>query len=426
MTLAAARPRRPGPAHRGDRGRAAVGQRPRRRGRAVRRPAAGRRGAAGRPARAADRVADLDLRGPGAGADGGPLDRDADASCGCWRRPGARSSRATAGRRCRGLRGGRDERSAALVERAASRRRRPRRATSTAGLDEALEHGFVVEDADGVFLRHELVGRAVEADLLPSARIRHHAALAAAVADQPFMAMHHHQVALDAPAAGAAAIAAADAAAVVDSPGRRAGRARAGDLVPGHGRGPPAVAHGGPAATGSTPPIPTPTSRPRRRGGFAAGPAGRALRPTSSRPSATSDTRRDRARLGSDSTTGSASSGGSRATPRARSPRGAGPSSSSRPAPSPARAAVVAGLAQLRMLEGTFSEAEKLAREAIRRRPRVRPAGGAWELHATTTLGVSLGWRADPEAAVAMLTEARRDGRGAWATSTSCSGSTPT
>ena len=87
-----------------------------------------------------------------------------------------------------------------------------------AGLDEALAHGFAIENEDGVFLRHELVGRAVEADLLPSARIRHHAAVARALEDQPFMAMHHYQIALDAPAAGRAAIAAADLAAAVDSP----------------------------------------------------------------------------------------------------------------------------------------------------------------------------------------------------------------
>ncbi len=59
------------------------------------------------------------------------------------------------------------------------------------------------------------------------------------------------------------------------------------------------------------------------------------------------------------------------------------------------------------MLEGTFSEAEKLAREAIRVARACDPPARRWELHATTTLGVSLGWRADPEAALAMLTEAR-------------------
>jgi DNA-binding CsgD family transcriptional regulator/tetratricopeptide (TPR) repeat protein len=76
--------------------------------------------------------------------------------------------------------------------------------------------------------------------------------------------------------------------------------------------------------------------------------------------------------------------------------------------PSIARAGVVAGLAQLRMLEGTFSVAEKLARDAIRIAQACGPSAAVWELHATTTLGVSLGWRADPDAAVAMLTDARR------------------
>jgi DNA-binding CsgD family transcriptional regulator/tetratricopeptide (TPR) repeat protein len=60
------------------------------------------------------------------------------------------------------------------------------------------------------------------------------------------------------------------------------------------------------------------------------------------------------------------------------------------------------------MLEGTFSVAEKLARDAIRVASACGPSAAVWELHATTTLGVSLGWRADPDAAVAMLTDARR------------------
>ena len=57
----------------------------------------------------------------------------------------------------------------------------------THGLDEAIEYGFVREDDDGLALRHELVGRAIEADLLPSMRIRHHVAVARALADQPFV-----------------------------------------------------------------------------------------------------------------------------------------------------------------------------------------------------------------------------------------------
>ena len=84
----------------------------------------------------------------------------------------------------------------------------------THGLDEAIEYGFIREDDDGLALRHELVGHAIEADLLPSMRIRHHMAVARALADQPFVGAHHFAVALDPVAVRHAAIAAADAAAV--------------------------------------------------------------------------------------------------------------------------------------------------------------------------------------------------------------------
>jgi DNA-binding CsgD family transcriptional regulator/tetratricopeptide (TPR) repeat protein len=65
---------------------------------------------------------------------------------------------------------------------------RPRRgdgvldADLRAGLEDALEHGFAIETADGqVELRHELVARAITADLLPAQRRRHQLALAAAL-----------------------------------------------------------------------------------------------------------------------------------------------------------------------------------------------------------------------------------------------------
>jgi DNA-binding CsgD family transcriptional regulator len=51
-----------------------------------------------------------------------------------------------------------------------------------AGLDDALKHGFAVETSDGrVEIRHELVARAIEADLLPAQRRRQQLALAAAL-----------------------------------------------------------------------------------------------------------------------------------------------------------------------------------------------------------------------------------------------------
>ena len=87
---------------------------------------------------------------------------------------------------------------------------------------------------------------------------------------------------------------------------------------------------------------------------------------------------------------------------------------------------MLAALAQVRMLDGTFSEAERAGPRGDPVADGVRPRRPTLQVvHATTTLGVSLGWGDDPEAGVALLREAR-----AWprrsATTTSCSGSTPT
>jgi DNA-binding CsgD family transcriptional regulator/tetratricopeptide (TPR) repeat protein len=283
------------------------------------------------------------------------------------------------------------------------------------GLDEAIAHGFVLENTDGVFLRHELVGRAVEGDLLPSARIRHHAALAAAVADQPFMAMYHHRVALDPPAAGRAAIAAADLAAAVDSP---ADELSALELAISAQGTAPAVGRqrasrpGGPTRGAVGGPVHGPTDLAIRaaEAAFAADRPVRAAAYLDATIGA-ADARQDRTRLGliydrlgQFRRVAGDADGAVAARRRAVE---LVPTT-----PSIARAKVVAGLAQLRMLEGTFSVAEKLARDAIRIARACEPPASVWELHATTTLGVSLGWRADPDAAVAMLTDARRMAEG--------------
>jgi tetratricopeptide (TPR) repeat protein len=75
--------------------------------------------------------------------------------------------------------------------------------------------------------------------------------------------------------------------------------------------------------------------------------------------------------------------------------------------PSPERATVLASLAQVRMLDGTFSEAERYAAEAIQVARASGAGSRAQEAHATTTLGVSLGWSDDPEAGVALLRDAQ-------------------
>lgn len=299
-----------------------------------------------------------------------------------------------------------------------------------AGLEEGIEYGFIVEAPDGLALRHELVGRAIEGDLLPTARGRYHAAVASAMADHPFMAMHHHLTALDARAAGWAAIAAADAAAVVDAPADELAALELAISVrgsvdgdrPGRGRGRGArraaadgvsvaiaTEGGGPSAYGPTTSDRASTIDLGRRAAeaaFAAGRVGRAVAYLDA-VIAASDARRDRARLG---LTYDRLGQFRRVAGDAEGAMGARrravelvPTT-----PSPARAAVVAGLAQVRMLEGTFSDAERLAREAIRIARACDPPARAWELHATTTLGVSLGWRADPDAAVATLGDARR------------------
>ena len=271
------------------------------------------------------------------------------------------------------------------------------------GLDEAIEYGFVLEDDAGLALRHELVGRAIEADLLPSMRIRHHAAVARALDDQPFVAMHHFRTALDPVAVRNAAIAAADAAAAIDAP---LDELEALELAIAAGSATGVTSrHGG--RRRSDPPVLPPTEM-NARAAEAAFAAGRPVRAAAYLDAAiaSTDGRRDRVRLGLIYDR------------LAQFRRVAGDAEGSLAArrravdlvpttPSPARAAVVAGLAQMLMLEGTFSEADRLARDAIRIARACDPPARRWELHATTTLGVSLGWRADPEAALAMLTDAR-------------------
>ena len=60
------------------------------------------------------------------------------------------------------------------------------------------------------------------------------------------------------------------------------------------------------------------------------------------------------------------------------------------------------------MLEGMFSESERLCREAIEVARAVGPAARGEEGHAICTLGISRAWGEDPEAGVALLREARQ------------------
>ena len=75
---------------------------------------------------------------------------------------------------------------------------------------------------------------------------------------------------------------------------------------------------------------------------------------------------------------------------------------------SPERATVLAGLAQLKMLDGVFSESQRLAREAIKVARACQPVARAQEIHATTTLAVASAWGSDPAGSVDLLREAER------------------
>ncbi len=101
---------------------------------------------------------------------------------------------------------------------------RPRRgdgvldADLRAGVMEAIDHGFLVERPDQrLEIRHELVAKAIEDDLLPVQRRRHHLALAAALASDPASALPHWLAAYEPARARAAALATAAAAEKLDS-----------------------------------------------------------------------------------------------------------------------------------------------------------------------------------------------------------------
>jgi DNA-binding CsgD family transcriptional regulator/tetratricopeptide (TPR) repeat protein len=279
----------------------------------------------------------------------------------------------------------------------------------TAGLAEGLEYGFLVEREGGIGFRHELIAAAVERDLLPLVRTRHHAAIASAFSDLPAAAAHHWLEAHDAAAARNAAIAAADIAAARHAP---ADELEALEL---------ALSLGDQGATAGrgrrrTDPVgmkrPTDQAALHDRAAEAAFAIGRTSRSTAYLEAAIGglDARRDRLRM--------AMSYDRLATVR----RAAGDPVAARAAARravelvprdamPERATVMATTAQLLMVDGSFSEAQRLAREAIRLARACDPIARIQQIHATTTLGVAMAWGKDPNAAIDLLRDAERDAR---------------
>ncbi len=275
-----------------------------------------------------------------------------------------------------------------------------------AGLAEGVENGLVVIDELGIDFRHELVARAVVMDLLPGQRYRHHLALAAGLAAHPAAAAQHWQGAHATDEVHDAAIAAAGRAEAVHAPGDAlvALELALSSIVP----DPPATSSGNgePRHGDDARSDPSPLLIRAADAAFASGRPSRAAAYIETLMG-TLDERRDRTalgllheRLGWYRRAAADSDGALAALERAVAlvPDAA----------TVERATVLSSLAQVKMLDGTFSDAERLAREAIRVAEACGVDARAQLAHATTTLGVALGWGDDPESAVALLGEARK------------------
>jgi DNA-binding CsgD family transcriptional regulator/tetratricopeptide (TPR) repeat protein len=258
----------------------------------------------------------------------------------------------------------------------------------TAGLEEATEHGFLVEAGDRLEFRHELIAQAVEEDLLPMTRVRYHAAIATALADRPVVAAHHWAQAND------------------DEAARRAYVEAAADATARNAPGDALAAIEGALALWPPDRDATELKQQAAEAAFATGRASRAIA-FAEAAVAGLDGRKDRValgllneRLGHYRRAAGDADGAMVARRRAVElvPR----------EPTPERATVLASLAQLLMLEGTFSEAEGLAREALGVARACSPKAMVQEAHATTTLAVALAWGNNPEEGVALLDEAGR------------------
>ena len=273
-----------------------------------------------------------------------------------------------------------------------------------AGLAEGLEHGFLAERDGLIGFRHELVARAVERDLLPMARTRYHAALAAGLEDHPAAAARHWIEAHDVQAARDAAVAAADLAAERFAAVEELEWLEVALSLTDQDR--PVARSRRRTDRGA---LATPGDRIdlQERAAEAAMATGRASRAVAYLESATAalDERRDRIRMGLmyGRMAGILHAAGDPAGARAAAIRAVELVPRE---PSAARATVLSRLAQLYMLDGLFSDATRWAKEAIKVARASDPPARAQDIHATTTLAVALAWGRDPNAAIDLLHQA--------------------
>ncbi len=311
-----------------------------------------------------------------------------------------------------------------------------------AGLEEAVSAAILVEDDAGIAFRHEHIRRAAATDLLPRLRHRHHLALAAGLVGQPSEAAGHWLAAHVPDRAFAAAVDAAGRAEAAHAPedaleslelalGLVEPAAAAGEAGA-DGAAEPAATASAPAGASATPArstggrrattaagrsedslvradaireIATPLQLRAAESAFAAGRPARAVAYLEA-ILGSFDERRDRValgmlheRLGRYRRAAGDRTGALAALERAVDlvPDGT----------TLERATVLAALAQATMIDGAFAKAERLARDAMRIGADCGPDGEPIVVHATTTLGVALGWSDAPEAGVALLEEAR-------------------
>ncbi len=273
-----------------------------------------------------------------------------------------------------------------------------------AGLDEAVAHGFLLDAGGAIAFRHEAIGRAIARDLLPVGRTRHHEAIATGIAGHPATAARHW---LAAHAPGPARKAAVEAADVAGD--RHAAADELDDLE---------LAMSLPvdraiAADRGRRARPSDLVELQIRAAEAAFAIGRTARATSYLEAAIAalDARRDRVRMGLlyERLAYILRAGGdpARAIQAAQRAVELVPG-----APTPERATVLATLAQQKMLVGTFSDAQTLAREAIDIALACEPVAQTQEVHARTTLAVALAWGSDPAAAIDLLRQAELDASG--------------
>ena len=275
---------------------------------------------------------------------------------------------------------------------------RPRRgdgvldADLRAGVVEAIDHGFLVEREDQrLEVRHELVAHAIEADLLPVQRRRHHLALGAALGRDAASALTHWLAAYEPARARAAALAAAATAERLDS---AADALDARELALELG-----AASGARAADGrlllETAEVALAAGRPERALAYLETAAGRFGEREDAEIAASIYEMLGRASraLGDQD----------RALAEHRRAASIVP-----PEPSALRALVLASLAQTLMLLGHFAEAERIGGQAISVARAIGDPGSAIEAHAMCTVGIAQAWSAQGSEGITRLQEALR------------------